>query len=194
MSTRLITPTLERLPAYGDALERGWSPDNIRGAVATREILERIRDDAALFIERQTDVEARGGPVTLPDGSTVARIPGRAFWIVDGDQNAAGFCGSINLRWCHGTADLPPHCLGHVGYAVVPWKRRQGHASAALRALLPYARSLGLPWIAVSTDPDNIGSRKVIEAAGGELVESFERPAAYGRGAAVRYRVTLEAS
>ena len=99
-----------------------------------------------------------------------------------------------NLRWCHGTADLPPHCLGHVGYAVVPWKRRQGHASAALRALLPYARSLGLPWIAVSTDPDNIGSRKVIEAAGGELVESFERPAAYGRGAAVRYRVTLEAS
>jgi predicted acetyltransferase len=190
-TTALIVPSRERLPAYVEALERGWSPDNLRGAEATREILERIHADAALFVERQTDVEARGGPVTLPDGSTVARIPGRTFWIVDGDETAPAFCGSINLRWQHGTTDLPPHCLGHVGYAVVPWKRRQGHASAALRALLPYARALGLPWIAVTTDPDNVGSRKVIEAAGGVLVETMQRPAAYGHSAAVRYRIDL---
>jgi predicted acetyltransferase len=193
MSTRLITPTLDQLPAYVDALERGWSPDNIRGALAALEILERIRAHAALYVERETDVEARGGPVTLPDGSTMARIPGRAFWIVDGDPDSPDFCGSINLRWQHGTADLPPHYLGHVGYAVVPWKRRRGHASAALRALLPHARSLGLPWIDVSTAPDNIGSRRVIEAAGGALVEHFETPAAYGCIAGVRYRITLEA-
>jgi predicted acetyltransferase len=187
MNTALVVPSLHRLPAYVDALERGWSPDNIRGDVAAREILERIRADAALFVQRQTDVEARGGPVTLPDGSTAARIPGRTFWIWSDDT----FCGSINLRWQNGATDLPPHCLGHVGYAVVPWKRRQGHASAALRALLPYARALGLPWIAVTTDPDNVGSRKVIEAAGGVLVETMQRPAAYGHSAAVRYRIDL---
>jgi predicted acetyltransferase len=187
MSTVLVVPSLDRLPAYVDALERGWSPDNIRGDVARREILELIGADAALFVARQTDVEASGGPVTLPDGSQVARIPGRAFWIWSDD----GFCGSINLRWQPGTTDLPPHCLGHVGYAVVPWRRRQGHASAALRALLPYARSVGLPWIAISTDPDNLGSRKVIEAAGGVFVERIVRPAAYGHSAAVRYRIDL---
>jgi predicted acetyltransferase len=36
----------------------------------------------------------------------------------DGD-----FAGAINLRWQPGTAELPPHCLGHIGYGVVPWKR-----------------------------------------------------------------------
>jgi predicted acetyltransferase len=36
------------------------------------------------------------------------------------------FCGSIGLRWLPGTEELPPHCLGHIGYAVVPWKRRLG--------------------------------------------------------------------
>jgi predicted acetyltransferase len=190
MSTELVVPSLERLAGYVDALERGWSPDNMRGLEATREMLERIAADASLFIDRQTDIEARGGPVTLPDGSVFPRIPGRTFWIVEGDASA--FCGSINLRWQHGTTELPPHCLGHVGYAVVPWQRRQGHATAALRALLPYARSLGLPWIAVTTDPDNVGSRKVIEAAGGVLVEQFARPEAYGHSAAVRYRIQLE--
>jgi predicted acetyltransferase len=188
MTTELIVPSLERLPAYVDALERGWSPDNIRGDVARIEILERIAADAALFVERQTNPQALGGPIQLPDGTSAERLPGRTFWICDGE---GAFCGSINLRWRHGTPELPPHVLGHVGYAVVPWRRRQGHASAALRALLPYARALGLPWIAISTDPDNVASRKVIEAAGGVFVESIERPAAYGHSAAVRYRIDL---
>jgi predicted acetyltransferase len=189
MSTQLIVPSLARLPAYVDALERGWSPDNIRGDVARREILERIAIDAALFVERQTDLEARGGPVTLADGTQVPRLPGRTFWIFDGAE--AGFCGSINLRWQHGTPELPPYTLGHTGYSIVPWRRREGHASAALCAVLHHARALGLPWIAVTTDPDNIGSRRVIEAAGGVLVESFRRPAAYGRTEAVGYRIAL---
>ena len=191
MSTCLATPTLDRLPAYVDALERGWSPDNILGDAARRDILERIRADAALFIARQTNPQALGGPVTLPDGSTAERLPGRTFWIFDGERPDSGFCGSINLRWRAGTAELPPHVLGHVGYAVVPWRRREGHATAALRALLPHARALGLPWIWVTTDPDNVGSRKVIEGAGGVLIESFTRAAAYGHSAAVRYRIDL---
>lgn len=31
MSTELIVPSLERLPAYVQALQSGWSPDNLRG-------------------------------------------------------------------------------------------------------------------------------------------------------------------
>jgi predicted acetyltransferase len=188
MSTTLIVPLLDRLSAYVDALERGWSPDNILGDAARVAILERIRADAALFIERQTNLEALGGPVELPDGTKGERLPSRAFWIFDADQ---AFCGSINLRWPQHGRPLPPHVLGHVGYAVVPWQRRRCHASAALRSLLPYARALGLPWIWISTDPHNIGSRKVIESAGGVLIESFTRPGAYGHSAAVRYRVDL---
>jgi len=36
------------------------------------------------------------------------------------------FAGSIGFRWQPGTSALPPHCLGHIGYAVVPWKQGRG--------------------------------------------------------------------
>lgn len=190
VATRLLQPTLERLPACIEALKAGWSADNLRGAVAARETLARIDGDATLFIERQTDPLALGGPVTLPDGSQVPRIPGRVFWIWDDEADA--FCGSLGLRWQIGTPALPPHCLGHVGYAVVPWQRNRGHATAALRAVLPHARNeAGLPYVEVTTDPGNLASRKVIERAGGVLFEQFTKPAAFASADGLRYRIDL---
>ncbi len=50
--------------------------------------------------------------------------------------DAEGFAGTIGLR---GTADggpLPPPVPGHVGYSVVPWRRRRGCATGALGAAL----------------------------------------------------------
>jgi predicted acetyltransferase len=116
-----------------------------------------------------------------------ARIPGFRRWMWDGD-----FCGSIGLRWQPGTTELPPHCLGHIGYAVVPWKQGKGYATAALRLLLPQARAIGLPFVEITTDPDNIASQRVIEAAGGVLHEKFIKPPQYGSKPGVRYRIPLE--
>ena len=62
------------------------------------------------------------------------------------------FCGTIGLRWRPGTEELPPHVLGHVGYSVVPWKRRLGYATAAVGAILADAAAEGLRWIDVTTD------------------------------------------
>jgi len=182
----LAAPTLDRMPQFVDALRRGWSPDGARNAAAAEEALAAIEADAASFIARQTDPEAKGLPVTLPDGSKVARIPGRHFWIWDGE-----FCGALGFRWQHGTASLPAHVLGHVGYSVVPWKQRQGCATGALRAVLPHARALGLPYVELTTDPDNLASQKVITANGGVLIESFNKPAAYGNTPGLRFRIPL---
>ena len=90
-----------------------------------------------------------------------------------------------------GHADLPPHCLGHIGYAVVPWKQGKGHATNGLRLLLPEARSVGLPYVEITTDPDNIASQRVIEANGGELVERFTKPPQFGSKPGLRYRIIL---
>ena len=68
------------------------------------------------------------------DGTTVPRLPGYLKWMWDGE-----FCGVIGFRWQPGTEALPPTCLGHIGYAVVPWKRGRGYATAALLALGPLA-------------------------------------------------------
>jgi len=182
----LVGPSLAHLPSYVEALERGWSADNIRGLAASEEELAKIAVDPAAFIESMTDREAKGAPITLPDGSVVSRIPGYRKWLWDGD-----FCGSIGFRWQRGTAVLPPHCLGHVGYAVVPWKRRRGYATLALRLLLPEAKAEGLPFVEITTDPDNVPSQKVIVANGGRLVERFIKPEQFGGVPGLRYRIDL---
>jgi len=186
MPAALITPSLASLPAYVDALERGWSPDNVRGKAAADEQLARIAADPDGFIAGLDDPEARGGPVSLPDGTQVERLPGFVRWIWDG-----AFCGSIGFRWRPGTEELPPTCLGHVGYAVVPWKQGRGHASGALALLLPEARARGLRWIELTTDPDNWASQKVILANGGALVERFVKPAMFGGVEGLRFRIPL---
>jgi predicted acetyltransferase len=184
-SVDLVKPTLERLPGYIEALERGWTMDYLRGEAGARDELAQIARDAQAFIAAQTDREGRG-VVTLPDGSTAARIPGFRLWMWDGE-----FCGVISLRWLPGTSALPPYVLGHIGYVVVPWKRGRGYAKAALGLMLLHARSEGLPSIEITTDPENVASQRVIEGNGGVLVGSFTKPAQYGAIPGLRYRIDL---
>jgi predicted acetyltransferase len=184
---QIVKPSLAYLPGYAAALAKGWSPDNIRGAAAAKEQLEQIGDRPAAFVAGLEDVEAKGGPVTLPDGSSVPRLPGYHRWIWDD-----GFCGTIGFRWQPGTSALPANVLGHVGFAVVPWRRGRGYARRALMLLLPEIRAQGLAYIEVTTDPDNIASQRVIAACGGELVERFRKPAAFGATEGLRYRIDLK--
>jgi predicted acetyltransferase len=182
----LVWPSREHLASYVDALQRGWSPDNIRGEAAARDELEQIAADADAFLRSLVDKEARGAPIVLPDGTAVSRLPCYRRWMWDGE-----FCGSIGLRWQPGTEDLPPYCLGHIGYAVVPWKQRRGYATQALRDILREAAAVGLRHVDLVTEPPNIASQRVIEANGGVLVERFTEPASVGGRAGLRYRVNL---
>lgn len=181
----LVWPAAEYLPAYVHALQQGWSPDSLRPQTALDE-LARIAQDPDRFLSEQVDREAKGPPLSLPDGSTVPRLPGYSQWMWDGE-----FCGAIGFRWQPGTTELPPYCLGHVGYSVVPWKRQRGYATRALQLLLPQAREEALAHIELTTDSDNIASRRVIEANGGKLIERFYKPAAYGGAESLRFRILL---
>jgi predicted acetyltransferase len=182
----LIWPSAEHLQAYADALRRGWSPDNERGAAAAQAELAAIAADPAGFVAGLVDREGTGPPIVLPDGSTARRLPGYRRWLWDGE-----FCGSISFRWQPGTTDLPPHCLGHIGYSVVPWKRGRGYATLALKSILPEARAEGLAFVELTTDLSNLASQRVIEANGGALFERFTKPAQYGGAEALRYRIPL---
>ena len=188
---RILRPSPALLPGFRSALERGWSADNLRGAVAAQETLARLDNDPDSFFQGTDDPQALGPLVTLPDGTQRARIPGLQRWIWDDDDGPDGFCGQISLRWAAGGAPLPPHVLGHIGYAVVPWKRQRGHATQALALMLTEARAQGLPSVEITTDPDNAASQRVITANGGVLVESFDKGAAYGHKPGLRYYVDL---
>lgn len=182
----LVTPAAEHLVSYTAALGRGWSPDNVRGGTAAQEQLQAIRQNPAGFLSSIEDPEGRGAPIVLPDGATAPRLPCITRWIWDEE-----FCGSIGFRWQPGTAMLPPHVLGHIGFAVVPWKRLRGYATRALSMMLVEARQRGLPHVELTTTPDNEGSQRVIAANGGAFIERFTKLPAYGGGEALRFRITL---
>ena len=182
----LVTPSLEWLPGYKDALERGWSPDNVGLEKTARAHLAAIERDAAAFVAGLTDIEAEGAPIAMPDGTTRPRLPGRFLWVSDGE-----FCGSFSLRWQNGTSELPDYCLGHIGYSIVPWKRRRGYATAGLSLVLAEARKVGLEHVQLTTDPSNDASQKVILANGGRLVGPRRKHAAYGDADELLWRIDL---
>ena len=180
----LVTPNPHHLASYTAALQRGWSPNNERGAAAIADELAQIEADPQSFLASLDDPEAAGRPVKTPDGSVVPRLPGFVRWMWDG-----AFAGSIGLRWQRGTPELPAYCLGHIGYSVVPWRQRRGYATAALLAMLDEARRRELPYVEITTDPDNLASRRVIEKNGGVLFEEFVKPKSLGGTVGVRYRI-----
>jgi predicted acetyltransferase len=188
MQIRLLRASGEHLAAYADALKRGWSPDNLEDGRRLEE-LDAIARDPNAFLAKFDDREAKGPRIRLPDGSLMSRLPGFVRWIWDGE-----FAGSIGLRWQPGTAALPPTCLGHIGYTVVPWKRRRGYATEALRLILPEARKEGLPYVEIVTDLDNVASQRVILANGGFLIERFRSLPAYGSVEKLRFHITLNVS
>jgi predicted acetyltransferase len=159
VTVRLVEPGPDWLDAYAAALARGWSPNTTRDV--SGEHLAAIRADGPAFLR---DLLDPNGTVTLADGAVVPKLPAYLFWIVDRD-----FCGSINFRFQPGTEALPPYCSGHIGYSIVPWRQRRGHATAALRQILPLCRREGFARVSITCDEDNLGSIKVIEANGGVL-------------------------
>ena len=186
---QLVWPATEHLASYAAALRRGWSPDNIRGETAAKEELAEIAEDPALFLARLVDREAKGPPIKLPDGSTATRLPGYRRWVWDGE-----FCGTIGFRWQPGTCELPPRVLGHIGYSIVPWKRRLGYATFALGAILADVLKEGLAYVEITTDLDNEASQKVILANGGRLVEEFRKPPQFGGKESLRFRIDVRGS
>jgi len=184
---KLLRPTTALLPSYVSALEAGWSPDNVRQEAVALEHLRAIDLNAEAFVDGLDDPTASGGPIPLPDGSTITRLPSIVRWIWDGDVS-----GAIGFRWQAGTAELPPDVLGHIGFSVVPWKRGHGYARQALNLMLDEARRQGLSYVELTVDPENIASQRVIAACNGVLIERFKKTAAYGCAETLRYRIELD--
>lgn len=177
-------PQLPMLASYVDALRRGFSP--CTDVDASAEVLAAVTRDPEAYIASLADDQPPGGTRSLSDGRVMPLLPMRMRWIWDG-----AFCGVVNLRWQPGTTALPDHVLGHVGYAIVPWRRGHGLAKRALRHILSEAREVGLDAVTICTTADNPASQAVIRANGGGTPEPFNDVGDAAGTVRLRYRIGL---
>lgn len=94
-----------------------------------------------------------------PDGY----VPCTTLWWVDGTR----YLGRIAIR--HRLNPRLRITGGHIGYDVRPSARRRGHATAMLARALPVAHALSINPALLTCDPTHLGSRAIIERAGGIL-------------------------
>jgi predicted acetyltransferase len=138
---------------------RGGSQDNSRVGRDLRErrlAWESVEGFAAY-------VEALHADMLDEAPRPVGYVPSTEFWYVDGDE----YLGRIALR--HQLNEILREVGGHIGYDVRPTARRRGYATAMLHRVLPHAKARGIDPALITCDVDNVGSRKVIESAGGAL-------------------------
>lgn len=92
------------------------------------------------------------------------RVRQSTYWGVEGDM----IVGTVRLR--HALNPALAQLGGHIGYDVRPSQRRHGYGTALLACTLVQARQLGLTGVLLTCDTDNIGSARVIEKNGGQLL------------------------
>lgn len=88
-------------------------------------------------------------------------VPCEFLWITDGGE-VIGFL-AVRTRLNEWLLEQG----GHIGYSVIPSRRRQGHATRALTLAVGRAAELGLDRVLVVCDEGNAASALTIEACGG---------------------------
>jgi predicted acetyltransferase len=169
---RLVSPDARFRTSFLDAVREDVAEGELHGDMLARELRVygatwHTPEGFARYVAAVREAELEEG--RRPEGF----VPATSFWYVDGDV----YLGRIQVR--HRLTDQLRDHGGLIGYGVRPTARRRGHATAMLREVLPHARALGLERVLVTCDTTNVGSRKVIEAGGGQFEDE--------RGGKLRY-------
>lgn len=159
----LIEPTTRLAASFREAMAdfiaegRGGPADDSALARNIAEFGGRWHTEAG-FAAYVADLHRQGDPAQpSPPGWTHTST----YWWVEGEK----YLGSIRIRH----EMIPPVLAeaGLIGYDIAPRARRRGHGTAMLRAALPIAGKLGFDRALITCDPDNVGSRRVLENNGG---------------------------
>jgi predicted acetyltransferase len=162
MTIALTRPTTDLFDSWAAAVAE-FDGGHVDGAGPAHGLVPD-RAAAEAFVA-QAELFATPGAV-LPED----RVPCDHYWITD-DSRVVGF---IAFR-----RELNDHLRrfgGHIGYSVVPSRRREGIAREALRLVLARALAEGYDRVLLTCDDDNTGSIRTIEGAGGELEDVIDAP------------------
>jgi predicted acetyltransferase len=96
-----------------------------------------------------------------------ARVPARYYRMI---SSAGEYVGNINLRLDNSQAIT--RYAGHIGYEVHAKHRGHRYAAQAVRLMIPIARENGIDPLWFTCDPENRASRRTLELAGAEYIET----------------------
>jgi predicted acetyltransferase len=127
-------------------------------------------------------------------------VPAYHFWmrldrpIHPGEGPAVSIAGGMGLRI--GANKEIELYSGNIGYHVYPPARGHHYAERACRLVLPLAKRHGLTHLWITTNPDNIASRRTCERLGAQLIDTVTVPKDHpfrsrGEAAKCRYLVRL---
>lgn len=162
----LVRPDVRFHASFLDAMrdfiaEGRGGPDDLESALGRQIAVHSATwHDPEGFEAYLTALRAEGDPAVPPPPNWVKQT---SWWYVDGPV----FLGSIRIR--HTLTEELLEDAGHIGYDIAPAHRLKGHGTAMLTAALPRAAALGLDRVLIICDQTNTGSRKIIEANGGQL-------------------------
>ena len=114
-----------------------------------------FREDLRAYF-RELSYHSKG--LNLPEGW----VPHTTYWYLSPNEEIVGLS---DLR--HSLSENLKDLGGHIGFIIRPKFRLQGHATKLLALTLQKAHEIGIERILVTTDLDNVGSRKAIEKNGG---------------------------
>lgn len=153
----LVHPSIEYRTSYLTAL-REFRQEGRHNDVE----VNRLAEDFGAFVDdlrrRETDEPEFG------------RVRETFFWMVEDGQ----YIGRVSIR--HTLNARLEKLGGHIGYEIRPTKRKRGYGTLILALSLPEVRKMGIERALITCDSTNIGSRKIIEANGGKLIDETLLP------------------
>src|SRR3989344_8639046 len=170
---RLILPNKKYIKSFEKGLNE-FRQEGTRQAYTQLQLF-KSSSDWHNYIKRMR--EKRKG-INLKRG----RVPSTYYWLVKNNK----FVGTLNIR--HRLNKNLASFGGHIGDAVVPSERRKGYAKEMLRLGLKRAKGLGLDKILITCNPQNIPSKKIIQANGGKLINKLKTK----EGPKLRYRIVIK--
>jgi predicted acetyltransferase len=145
----MTDPSRARLVPPTTAVRESFLAGERDDLAAPGDWLQGAEEDFEAFVAARRGVQRRWG------------VPCTTYWYVSGED----YIGTLIVR--HRLTPELAEVGGHVGYHVVPARRRQGHATRMLAAGLAECRGLGLDRVLLTCAADNEPSRRVILANGG---------------------------
>jgi predicted acetyltransferase len=179
LDARLITPCLDYLASYLEALREGHSDTTDPHLQVPLAVIEAAPDTHIAALSKRETI------IRLPDGTDLGSVPYAHLWLVAGDE----LIGRVSIRYALNQRLI--RFGGHIGYGIRPSRRRQGCGRQALVLAKANVRAQGLSRVLLTCADSNLGSARIIESCGGAL-ESVEPHSDPPHVMTRRYWIALE--